>query len=139
LREGQLTRFAAAPKREGMDRLSRIAAVALPLLAAACAPTQVDAPAPVPPPPPPTFSTTGLGSVIGKDARTLEGQFGRPQLDVREGSARKLQFANQVCVLDAYLYPSTRGAEPVVIHIDARYPDGRDLDRASCVESLSGR
>jgi hypothetical protein len=74
---------------------------------------------------------------MGKDARVLETQFGRPELDVREGSARKLQFANQVCVLDAYLYPSRQGAEPLVTHVDARYPDGRDFDRASCVASLS--
>jgi hypothetical protein len=107
------------------------------LLLAGCVPsTTAEPPAPVAPPPP-TFSTLGLESVMGKDARVLEAQFGRPELDVREGSARKLQFANQVCVLDAYLYPSRQGAEPLVTHVDARYPDGRDFDRASCVASLS--
>jgi hypothetical protein len=108
------------------------------LLLAGCVPTTTaDQTAPVAPPPQPSFSTLGLESVMGKDARVLEAQFGRPELDVREGSARKLQFANQVCVLDAYLYPSRQGAEPLVTHVDARYPDGRDFDRASCVASLS--
>ena len=76
---------------------------------------------------------------MGRDAGALEAQFGRPGLDVREGSARKLQFANQTCVLDAYLYPPRQGAEPVVTHVDARLPDGRDTDRAGCVASLSAR
>jgi hypothetical protein len=118
-----------------MTRLSPLAAA---LLLAGCVPTTTaEQPAPVAPPPQPTFSILGLESVMGKDARVLEAQFGRPELDVREGSARKLQFANQVCVLDAYLYPSRQGAEPLVTHVDARYPDGRDFDRASCVASLS--
>jgi hypothetical protein len=69
----------------------------------------------------------------------LEGQFGRPDLDIQEGDARKLQFASSICVLDAYLYPPTRGGEPVVTHVDARLPDGRDVDRASCVAALGHR
>ena len=65
--------------------------------------------------------------------------FGNPGLDIREGDARKLQFLGPACVLDLYLYPSRRGAEPVVTHVDARLPDGRDMDRASCVAALSRR
>jgi hypothetical protein len=42
-------------------------------------------------------------------------------------------------VLDAYLYPPRRGAEPVVAHVDTRLPDGRDTDKAACVEALSRR
>ena len=34
-----------------------------------------------------------------------DAQFGTPDLDVREGTARKLQFLGPACVLDAYLYP----------------------------------
>jgi len=82
-------------------------------------------------------STVGLEGVMGRNAAALISRFGSPELDVREGSARKLQFANRVCVLDAYLYPRAGGGEPVVTHIDARFPDGRDMDRASCVASLS--
>ncbi len=65
--------------------------------------------------------------------------FGPPDLDVREGAARKLQFLGPACVLDVYLYPPRAGAEPVVTHVDARLPDGRDMDRSSCVAALSRR
>lgn len=87
----------------------------------------------------PTFSTVGLEGVMGQGARALTVRFGRPDLDVREGGARKLQFASQVCVLDAYLYAPTRGGEAVVTYLDARMPDGRDVDRASCVAALTRR
>ncbi len=81
----------------------------------------------------------GLQGVMGQNAGVLISQFGQADLDVREGSARKLQFAGPACVLDAYLYPSTGSNEPVVTHVDARLPDGRDMDRASCVAALSRR
>jgi hypothetical protein len=64
------------------------------------------------------------------------GQFGKPVLDVREGTARKLQFIGPACILDTYLYPPAAGGEPIVTHIDARQRDGRDMDRASCVAAL---
>jgi hypothetical protein len=76
---------------------------------------------------------------MGQGARALVALFGNPDLDVREGNARKLQFLGPVCVLDAYLYPPRAGAEPVVTHIDARLPDGRDIDRSSCVAALTRR
>ncbi len=85
------------------------------------------------------YNSTGLENVIGRTARMLETQFGRPVLDVREGPARKLQFGGPACVLDAYLYPPKGGGEPIVTHIDARLRDGRDLDRASCVAALTRR
>ena len=43
------------------------------------------------------------------------------------------------CVLDVYLYPPRGGGDPVVTHVDARLPDGRDMDRSSCVAALSRR
>lgn len=85
------------------------------------------------------YTSTGLESVLGRTARMLEAQFGKPALDVREGPARKLQFGGAACVLDAYLYPPKGGGEPIVTHIDARLRDGRDLDRASCVAALTRR
>jgi hypothetical protein len=98
---------------------------------------------PVRPPPPASapirntpYTIIGLESVIGRNARFLEAQFGRPVLDIREGSARKLQFAGAACTLDAYLYPPRAGGDPIVTHVDARLPDGRDFDRASCVAAL---
>jgi hypothetical protein len=82
---------------------------------------------------------TGLDGVMGTSARTLIAQFGRPDLELSEGPTRKLQFLGAACVLDAYLMPPRSGAEPVVIHVDARQPDGREMDRASCVAALSVR
>jgi hypothetical protein len=90
-------------------------------------------------PPPAAYATGGLETVMGRNARALTALFGNPDLDVREGPARKLQFLGPACVLDAYLYAPREGAEPVVTHVDARQPDGRDIDRASCVAALSRR
>jgi len=42
-------------------------------------------------------------------------------------------------VLDLYLYPPSQGAAAVVTYLDARLPDGRDFDRASCVAALLKR
>lgn len=89
--------------------------------------------------PPPALNTLGLERVIGHNAAALTTLFGKPDLDIREESARKLQFASSICVLDAYLYPPKRGAEPVVTYVDARQPNGRDIDRASCVAALVRR
>jgi hypothetical protein len=112
------------------------------LVLAGCATAKADPPAkagsrPVDRPIP--YTSTGLEGVLGRTARMLEAQFGKPQLDVREGNARKLQFAGPACVLDAYLYPPKGSGEPIVTHIDARMPDGRDFDRASCVAALTRR
>lgn len=77
--------------------------------------------------------------VLGRTAAALIAAFGRPALDVREGSARKLQFSGAACVLDAYLYPPRSRGEPVVTHVDARLPDGRDMDRHACAAALRAR
>jgi hypothetical protein len=108
------------------------------LLATACVPRTAAAPGSTVPPPRP-YSTLGLESVIGSTASGLGAQFGRPDLDLREGSARKLQFLGPACVLDAYLYPPRGGGEPIVTHVDARLPDGREMDRSSCVAALGRR
>jgi hypothetical protein len=87
----------------------------------------------------PLHTPTGLELIMGRSAAALVALFGNPGLDIREGPARKLQFLGSACVLDAYLYPPRRGGDPVVTHVDARQPDGRDMDRAACVEALSRR
>jgi hypothetical protein len=110
---------------------------ALPLAAcvapqAAPRPPIAAAPQPIP--------TGGLEAVMGASAQRLIAQFGNPDLDLREGPARKLQFLGPACVLDAYLYPPRSGrGEPVVTYVDARQPDGRDMDRASCVAALTAQ
>jgi hypothetical protein len=107
------------------------------LLLAACAAPQTAAPPPAAPPP---ISLGGLEAVMGATAQRLIAQFGNPGLDLREGPARKLQFLGPACVLDAYLYPPRSGrGEPVVTYVDARQPDGRDMDRASCVAALTAQ
>ncbi|WP_242138557.1 hypothetical protein [Sphingomonas sp. TREG-RG-20F-R18-01] len=78
---------------------------------------------------------TGLGQVVGASAASLTHMFGAPIADVREGTARKLQFSNATCVLDTYLYPKGNG-EPVVTYLDTRQTDGSPIDRASCVGAL---
>lgn len=103
-----------------------------------CVPQTRTVPAPALPAAP-VYSTVGLEAVMGQSAAALVAAFGRPDLDVREGNARKLQFLGPVCVLDAYLYPPRGGGEPIVTHVDARLPDGRDIDRASCVAALGRR
>lgn len=89
------------------------------------------------PAPKPFTGTHGLEQVMGQNARTLTTLFGAPAQDVREFNARKLQFAGGSCVLDAYLYAKKKGQEPVVTHVDARRPDGDDVDKAACVAALS--
>ena len=84
------------------------------------------------------FTSAGLERVIGQDAAALTRLFGAPNADVREGNARKLQFQSRICVLDTYLYPKG-SSEPRVTYVDARQPDGRAIDRASCVAALTRR
>jgi hypothetical protein len=128
-----------AGKGKMMTRRIRNGTTAAFLLAGACATQPVAKPvqlAPVQPPHPPTYNVTGLETVIGRTAGYLTGEFGKPDLDIREGTARKLQFSGPACVLDAYLYPPQGGSEPIVTYIDARAPGGGDFDRASCVAAL---
>lgn len=116
----------------------RVSALPLVLALAACVPSvaqQPVTPAVLTNPIPANYA--GLDGVMGRDAAALERAFGRPDLDVREGSARKLQFSSGLCVLDAYLYPPGGRGEPVVTYVDARRPDGSDFDRASCVAALN--
>ncbi|WP_439539703.1 hypothetical protein [Sphingomonas sp.] len=90
------------------------------------------APVPVPQP-----GMAALTSVIGASANALTAQFGRPLLDVTEGSARKLQFGNGTCVLDAYLYPPKSGrGDPVVTFAETRQRDGSPIDQASCAAAI---
>jgi hypothetical protein len=87
----------------------------------------------------PPVRVTGLDRVIGHDARNLIALFGPADQDVWEASARKLQFGSGICILDAYLYPPSKGKEPLVTYVDARQTDGAVIDKASCVAALTRR
>ncbi|MHA6769470.1 hypothetical protein [Sphingobium ummariense] len=123
-------------------RLAAVCTLALSLAACSVAtvvpPATGYAPAPAPPGPPPS-AFTKPGPINGMDAKQLSRMFGAPRLDIRESTVRKLQFANGRCVLDAYLYAPARGKEPVVTHVDARQPNGTDVDPASCVAALQAK
>lgn len=89
---------------------------------------------------PQVMSLPGIDGVIGAGAADLQRQFGTARLDVYEGDARKLQFSGQACVLDIYLYPMSRGAEPTATYVEARRAsDALDVDRAACIRALRGR
>ena len=129
---------------QGFDKLSqsdilvRFLLVSTLLGLTACATTAPPA-APLTPRSPP-MARTGLERVLGTDGRALVALFGDADQDVREAQgARRLQFAGPICILDAYLYPPARGGEAIVTYVDARQPDGRDIDRASCVAALTRR
>ena len=104
--------------------------------------TRVPPTRPVAPPatqfrPPQVQAVAGLEGVLQQDAAGLTRLFGPPRLDVREGDARKLQFAGQACVFDVFLYPLRTGAEPVATHAEARRAsDGQEVDRAACAQAL---
>ncbi|MFT3967260.1 MAG: hypothetical protein QM690_15395 [Sphingobium sp.] len=78
----------------------------------------------------------GATDLIGADARGLQRQFGKPRLDIRDPGARKLQFANERCILDAYLYPPATNGEPVVTYVEARSPAGAAVDSNACAKAL---
>ncbi|WP_033074390.1 hypothetical protein [Sphingopyxis sp. MWB1] len=75
-------------------------------------------------------------SLIGSSADAVGRMFGSPRLDIREGAGRKMQFSGTACTLDLYLYAPREGTAAVTTHVDARTPDGRDMDVNRCVEAL---
>jgi hypothetical protein len=113
----------------------RIGVILLLLTVTGCAAVPATPPAAIAPP-----SASAYGKpvqVIGMDAKHLIATFGQPRLDIRERTARKLQFTNGKCVLDAYLYTPAKGKEPVVTYNDARLADGRDTDAGICAMGLA--
>jgi hypothetical protein len=124
-----------------MIRTHRLAAIAgLALLLGGCAGSAI----PRASPPPGGAPTTAVpaprpvqnNSLIGRPANAALGLFGKPRLDVTEGSARKLQFGGSACILDIYYYAPRQGADPLATHVDARTPDGRDANIPSCIDAL---
>jgi len=121
-----------------MPRGRTIAMAMLPLAMSACAAVPNAAP-PVAAPPPMASAYGKPVEVMGADAKRLIAMFGQPRLDIREKTMRKLQFANSRCVLDAYLYMTDKGKQPVVTYVDTRLPDGRDTAQEPCAMALAGK
>ncbi|MFL6720979.1 MAG: hypothetical protein ACJ8FT_04135 [Sphingomonas sp.] len=112
--------------------MRRLFAFSLALLAAACA-TRPQAPPSQAPAP--QLQSKLQGSLLGLGPQDLVGRFGRPALQIREGTSVKLQFRGSQCVLDAYLYPAQNGALRVT-HVDTRSPSGLDISQAGCISAL---
>ena len=82
----------------------------------------------------------GLDSVLGQRASVLLSGYGKARIDLKEGDARKLQFAGERCVLDVFLYPLEAGAEPVATHVEARERQGGgDTSKTSCLAEIARR
>lgn len=122
-------------------------AVPIPMGAPPVAPprpaAQVPPTRPAPPPisatvrQPPILAGPGFEDVTGAHAAALIRMFGQPQLDVREGDVRKLQFSGEACVLDVFLYPIRERTEPEATWFEARRKsDGLEVDRAKCIAAL---
>ena len=104
------------------------------LVLAACARAPQTAPVPGPAP----VIRPSSGVLIGLTASELGARFGQPSFQVREGPGTKLQWSENGCVLDAFLYPpeSGRGVERV-LHADARAPSGADMAVETCLALLA--
>ncbi len=112
--------------------MRRALALSLILFAAACAPRPQAASVPVVTPPPPVRSQSTL---FGMNVPDLVEHFGKPVLQIHEGSSVKLQFRGTRCVLDAYLYPS-RDGQLRVTYVDTRGSSGADMNQAACISAL---
>jgi len=106
------------------------------LVLAGCA-TAPEQPAPVS-----ATSPTRLlqrGDLIGLNPQELGERLGAPSFQVREGPGVKLQWANNACVLDTFLYPAPGSTALRVAYVDARRVSGDPTDRATCIAALETR
>ena len=115
--------------------MRRLAVTAATLFLAACA-TRPPTPTPAPPTDQPPPSEHTRGAIMGMTPDQLVRRFGTPALQIREGQSLKLQFRSNLCVLDAYLYP-TGNAPHRVTYVDARTRSLGDVDQALCIRSLA--
>ena len=111
--------------------------LALMLFAAACAPRPQAASVPAVTTPPPQ-QPVRQSSLYGFSVQDLVDHFGKPALQIHEGTSVKLQFRGSNCVLDAYLYPS-RDGQLRVTYVDTRGPTGADTFQAACISALESR
>ena len=105
------------------------------LLLSACARVSTETATPTPPPAAPVQQPRESGVLIGLTGNELVTRFGSPILQIREGNSFKIQFRGRLCVLDAFLYPST-GAQYRVTHVEARSLAGLDTNQSDCIRTL---
>jgi len=86
-----------------------------------------------------TAPSAPLLDLKGHNADELLALFGSPGLDVVDGPSRKLQFANDRCVVDAYLYAPRPGQTPVVSYAEARNRAGAAAEMVGCLAELRRR
>lgn len=110
--------------------------IAIALMAlSACARVPTETATPTPPPAPAPQQSRESGILIGLTGNELVTRFGRPVLQIKEGNSFKLQFRGELCVLDAFLYPST-GAQYRVTHVEARSRAGTETNQSDCIRAL---
>src|SRR4051794_30108323 len=117
--------------------MRRILALSIALFAASCAPRPQATTTPIPSPQPAPLPTK-QSSLFGFNIDELVSHFGKPALQIHEGSSVKLQFRGPRCVLDAYLYPS-RDGQLRVTYVDTRAPSGADTNQATCISALESQ
>ena len=105
------------------------------LFLSACARVPTETATPTPPPTSPVSPPRESGVLIGQTGNELVTRFGSPALQIREGNSFKIQFRGRLCVLDAFLYPST-GAQYRVTHVEARSLAGSDTNQNDCIRTL---
>lgn len=105
------------------------------LVLSACARVPTETATSTPPPTSPAPQPRESGVLIGLTGNELVSRFGRPVLQIKEGNSFRLQFRGQLCVLDAFLYPSA-GAQYRVTHVEARSRAGTDTNQRDCIRML---
>jgi hypothetical protein len=108
----------------------------LALFLAACASTPTQQPV-APAATPASTADAGHRTLNGMTMGELIEHFGKPRLQITEGSGTKLQFAGPACILDFYLYPpGSGGGTPRVTEVEARNFQGGDVSEQSCVYAI---
>ncbi len=105
------------------------------LFLSACARVPTDTATPTLPSVPTAQPPRESGVLVGMTGNELVTRFGSPVLQIREGNSFKIQFRGRLCVLDAFLYPST-GAQYRVTHVEARSLSGLDTNQSDCIRTL---
>lgn len=105
------------------------------LFLSACARVPTETATPTPPSVPTAQQPRESGVLVGMTGNELVTRFGSPVLQIREGNSFKIQFRGRLCVLDAFLYPST-GAQYRVTHVEARSLSGLDTNQSDCIRTL---